>query len=977
MSASWLPALSAAGDVWALTMGRATVQGGVAALVVWVLCRTVPSLPGATRCWLWRLVYLRLLLALCWPHALELPLLPAPPPVSAPLSAPLLVKPDRPAPLLAFPPVVNTPADATAGKVPPVLLPVKPSPAWSLWLAALWSVGVGGCTVRVIRQCRRAARLREQTVCLEDPQLLERWQTLCERAGIRHVPELRCLGTLDGPMLLGGVRPMVVLPLDLLREWSPKQLELALAHEVAHIKRGDLLWSWLPALAHIGFYFHPLFWLADREWRLAQELACDAQALRLTRSPASEYALMLVRLAHRRSQVSAPALAGALWVASESPDCLRRRLEAMKFEGLSQRRAVFLGGAIVAVAGVLSIPFRVVAQSPPRSPSSARPPEAPVVQVREKPDIKPHLEVETSPSPLSTRFRAKSPAEKAREEAEYRQLELSTQIDGMELNEGDQQVLSPLLIVTLQRLEQRNRGGNNGTEEHTRSLERALVELTVRQVRTNARLRQEEKILAWIEKYLGVETDRPLIKPLQADMVQSVITGSLDPQALHERLRAARKNRDGLRRKLEEQETQAQALMTSLRLAWGAQPPASVEVLRRDKYERDIVRARLWVVDEELERARRDFGPDHPRVWEIQSQRDALATRLEVEAPHADQFEGFDATSEALHVLRVKEQDVRRLQLCRQEQDLAQTESRLAAEAARQVAFQEKRHRVEIAKQQALATAARRAALEADLAAAAARQSVAEARLRASVDAFPQLQQTLGTQHPKVEAAQAALEAARREIQQRDKQFQALRKALQRSGMRRFSVPSEASPGSNVGELSRRAEQTRVFRNRVDEESTGTRIFRGEAARQQWIEARKRRALGLSPKFVLGQSDLNRELEAARKRERDSLSRQFTADRVIFTSGKALGSNLRQELNALPPAQREALVRKLPRALTQAEVAFEEARRSVDENGKRLNAAQRQQRLDEVKRLQEQIRAELDQLRAKGSAGVPSGNEVR
>jgi hypothetical protein len=59
------------------TLGRASLEGGLVAGVVWATCRVLPSLPPAVRTWLWWLVSLKLLLAALPVPALPLPWLPA------------------------------------------------------------------------------------------------------------------------------------------------------------------------------------------------------------------------------------------------------------------------------------------------------------------------------------------------------------------------------------------------------------------------------------------------------------------------------------------------------------------------------------------------------------------------------------------------------------------------------------------------------------------------------------------------------------------------------------------------------------------------------------------------------------------------------------------------------------------------------------------------------------------------------------
>ena len=69
---------------------------------------------------------------------------------------------------------------------------------------------------------------------------------------------------------------------------------MALAHELAHLRRGDLWLGWVPALAEALLFFHPLVRRAAREYALAREEACDAEALRLTGAEPGDYGQLLL-----------------------------------------------------------------------------------------------------------------------------------------------------------------------------------------------------------------------------------------------------------------------------------------------------------------------------------------------------------------------------------------------------------------------------------------------------------------------------------------------------------------------------------------------------------------------------------------------------------------------------------------------------------------------------------------------------------
>ena len=77
---------------WPGAMILASVQGGVALLVVWLTCRLWRGLPPDVACWLWRLAYLKLVVGLLWTSPLRLPLLPPEPPVVT-RAAPMVADP--------------------------------------------------------------------------------------------------------------------------------------------------------------------------------------------------------------------------------------------------------------------------------------------------------------------------------------------------------------------------------------------------------------------------------------------------------------------------------------------------------------------------------------------------------------------------------------------------------------------------------------------------------------------------------------------------------------------------------------------------------------------------------------------------------------------------------------------------------------------------------------------------------------------
>ena len=130
---------------------------------------------------------------------------------------------------------------------------------------------------------RGARRWRRDWRLVKDREILGLNEHLSEDLGLFQPPVLFEAETCLSPVVFGAVRTSIVLPSPLLAQSSPSRLRMILAHEMAHIRRGDLLGNWFSTLITGLFFFHPLVWLALRESRLAQEVACDELVSRRAR----------------------------------------------------------------------------------------------------------------------------------------------------------------------------------------------------------------------------------------------------------------------------------------------------------------------------------------------------------------------------------------------------------------------------------------------------------------------------------------------------------------------------------------------------------------------------------------------------------------------------------------------------------------------------------------------------------------------
>jgi hypothetical protein len=102
-------------------------------------------------------------------------------------------------------------------------------------------------------------------------------------------------------MTMGTLRAIVLLPLSAITLLGAEELEVVLAHELAHVRRADFFWNILQTIAETLFFFHPAVWWISARIRDERELCCDDLALQICPNPIV-YAHALVHLEEHRSR---------------------------------------------------------------------------------------------------------------------------------------------------------------------------------------------------------------------------------------------------------------------------------------------------------------------------------------------------------------------------------------------------------------------------------------------------------------------------------------------------------------------------------------------------------------------------------------------------------------------------------------------------------------------------------------------------
>lgn len=170
--------------------------------------------------------------------------------------------------------VVEIPIEAT-GQIAktPDTNSVRPKPSLFDLIFAVWiaggiifvSIPIAGCLHYKYRITKGGERI-------ESGEAFETFLRMKSQLRIRRKVSLIRYARAASPMIIGFIRPALVLPSD---DFSGEELQFIIRHELIHLKRGDVYIKLLCVLANGVHWFNPLIWIMRREAAIDMELSCD------------------------------------------------------------------------------------------------------------------------------------------------------------------------------------------------------------------------------------------------------------------------------------------------------------------------------------------------------------------------------------------------------------------------------------------------------------------------------------------------------------------------------------------------------------------------------------------------------------------------------------------------------------------------------------------------------------------------------
>ena len=220
--------------------------------------------------------------------------------------------------------------------------------AWRPLLVSGWFLGMLLMSFRWAHGAVMIRRLKKTGLPVFDPKIEYLFDALLHQMSISKSVSLFASMHVDRPMLIGWVKPVVLLPLSLITQLSHAHVEAILAHELAHVRRHDYFVLMLQTVCETLLFYHPAMWWVSRQMRTEREFCCDRLATEVIGDD-FVYASALTKIAYRFPANASQALSASDGKLVERIRRIAARNERQPLKPGRRRSSGW--GAVLAISG--------------------------------------------------------------------------------------------------------------------------------------------------------------------------------------------------------------------------------------------------------------------------------------------------------------------------------------------------------------------------------------------------------------------------------------------------------------------------------------------------------------------------------------------------------------------------------------------------------------------------------------------------
>ncbi|MDQ3800018.1 MAG: polysaccharide deacetylase family protein [Acidobacteriota bacterium] len=164
------------------------------------------------------------------------------------------------------------------------------------FFVGLWFLGVAFFAVRMAGGVWQLHLYKTREIAAPDAEWLERFSVLCEKLKIRQSVKFLKSELIRTPIVIGWLKPVILVPAGVFLQISPHELETVIAHELVHIRRYDALVNFAQSIVETLFFYHPCVWWISAVVRKEREFATDEAVVKILENSHIVYASALANL---------------------------------------------------------------------------------------------------------------------------------------------------------------------------------------------------------------------------------------------------------------------------------------------------------------------------------------------------------------------------------------------------------------------------------------------------------------------------------------------------------------------------------------------------------------------------------------------------------------------------------------------------------------------------------------------------------
>lgn len=177
---------------------------------------------------------------------------------------------------------------------------------WAVWITGMFFMFVF-FTISILQ----LKQLKNTSLPVQDEAVLKLYRQCQDEMHITKPIPLYSTPFLESPVIIGFIKPCIIIPLSLISDCTLPDLRYMLLHELQHDRHKDAFGNYLMNIATVIYWFNPAVWYVCKEMRNDRELACDTSVLRMLKNEEhTQYGHTLINYAEKLSFSTSPFTAG-------------------------------------------------------------------------------------------------------------------------------------------------------------------------------------------------------------------------------------------------------------------------------------------------------------------------------------------------------------------------------------------------------------------------------------------------------------------------------------------------------------------------------------------------------------------------------------------------------------------------------------------------------------------------------------------